>query len=391
MGFLSRVAGAGGAIALSSAGIGTAAAGGSGAGTASDESDENGSDGDNGGDTDEDGSEALSDVDVLNFALTLEHLEAAYYDEFLSEYSESEIERSEAARVFADPGSRFSTYQKIQQVRDHGWAHVETLTATIEDLGGTPVEPAEHDFPYETIDEFVSLSATIEAVGVSAYAGATPLIENDDVLAAALSIHSVEARHTAYFRVLDTNTPFPNAFDPTWTMEEVLDVASQFIVGMDSEGDSDGGDGSDENDGSDDDGGKGELSLADLRATAGSGDDPRAEYAAYENTGQRHARPHGVDRFERPGSHVLVPRRLRARVRREGHAAHQGDQYRERTLLGRTRGGLERPHRHDDRPRRGRDSHHPPFVPVSRRQSSRPTAHCSGIGTRRPFPDRRRS
>ncbi|PSQ25188.1 hypothetical protein BRD01_02320 [Halobacteriales archaeon QS_8_65_32] len=254
MGFLSRVAGAGGAIALSSAGIGTAAAGGSGAGTASDESDENGSDGDNGGDTDEDGSEALSDVDVLNFALTLEHLEAAYYDEFLSEYSESEIERSEAARVFADPGSRFSTYQKIQQVRDHERAHVETLTATIEDLGGTPVEPAEHDFPYETIDEFVSLSATIEAVGVSAYAGAAPLIENDDVLAAALSIHSVEARHTAYFRVLDTNTPFPNAIDPTRTMEEVLDVASQFIVSMDSEGDSDGGDGSDENDGGDDDG-----------------------------------------------------------------------------------------------------------------------------------------
>ena len=285
MGFLSRVAGAGGAIALSSAGIGTAAAGGSGAGTASDESDENGSDGDNGGDTDEDGSEAVSDVDVLNFSLTPEHLEAAYYDEFLSEYSESEIERSEAARVFADPGSRFSTYQKIQQVRDHERAHVETLTATIEDLGGTPVEPAEHDFPYETIDEFVSLSATIEAVGVSAYAGAAPLIENDDVLAAALSIHSVEARHTAYFRVLDTNTPFPNAIDPTRTMEEVLDVASQFIVSMDSEGDSDGGDGSDENDGSDDDGGKGELSLADLRATTGSGDDPRAEYAAYENTG----------------------------------------------------------------------------------------------------------
>jgi hypothetical protein len=225
--FMATTAKVGGVLALAGAGTGTAAAGGSGA------TGEEDGDGDGDEERTDDESEDISDLDVLNYALTLEQLEAAYYNEFLDEYSESEVERSEAARVFADPGSRFGTYQRIEAVRDHEEAHVEALTATIEDLGGEPVEPLEYDFPYETVEEFAELSATIEAVGVSAYAGAAPLIDSDDVLAAALSIHSVEARHTAYFRVLNTMSPFPNSFDSARSMDEVLEIASQFIVGMD--------------------------------------------------------------------------------------------------------------------------------------------------------------
>jgi hypothetical protein len=159
--------------------------------------------------------EEVTDVDVLNFALTLEHLEAAYYSEFLDEYSEREVETSGPARVLTGGGNdRYTVYQKIQTVRDHEEAHVEALTQTIEDLGGEPVEPLNYEVPYDSIEAFVALSATIEAVGVSAYAGAAPLIENDDLIPPALSVHSVEARHTSYFNVLNTTSPFPNAFDP---------------------------------------------------------------------------------------------------------------------------------------------------------------------------------
>ncbi|MDN4032218.1 hypothetical protein, partial [Chryseobacterium gambrini] len=42
--------------------------------------------------------------------------------------------------------------------------------------------------------------------------------------------------HTAYFNVLNTTSPFPNAFDEPRTMEEVLEIAGQFIVGMDGDG-----------------------------------------------------------------------------------------------------------------------------------------------------------
>jgi len=282
--FLHHATVAGGGFALLSTGTGVAAAGGSEGGVDNDGEAAGGDGAEN--DEGEDDPTDVSDVDVLNFALTLEHLEANYYNQFLDEYSESEVERSEPARVFAEPGLRFSTYQKIEEVRDHEEAHVEALTQTIEDLGGDPVEPAEYDFPYETIEEFADLSATIEAVGVSAYAGAAPLIDSDEVLAAALSIHSVEARHTAYFRVLNTNTPFPKAFDPARTMEEVLEIASQFMVG---EGDN--GDGKDSDDDDDGDGegnggdGDGELSLAGLQAATGSGDESGEEYVEYLNTG----------------------------------------------------------------------------------------------------------
>ena len=214
----------GGALALSAIGAGSAAA----------KSGMDGESGDDDGGMDEDmnGDGEVTDLDVLNYALTLEHLEAAYYNEFLSEYSEGEVESSSVAKVLTGGGNdRYTIYQKIEQVRDHEEAHVDALTKTINDLGGEPVEPLEYAFPYETIEDFAALSATIEAVGVSAYAGAAPLIENADLIPPALSIHSVEARHTAYFNVLNTTNPFPDAFDEPRTMEEVLAIASDFIEG----------------------------------------------------------------------------------------------------------------------------------------------------------------
>jgi len=283
--FLNHVGAAGGAFALLSAGTGAAAAGGS----ETDGSDDStsGKDDEESEETESEGTEEASTVDVLNFALSLEHLEAAYYDEFVAEHSESEIERSEAARIFADPGLRFSTYQRIEEVRDHEEAHVEALTETIEALGGDPVEPAEYEFPYDSIAEFVSLSATIEAVGVSAYAGAAPLIDDEEVLAAALSIHSVEARHTAYFRLLNTNSPFPDAFDEPRTMEEVLDTVSRFVVGMeDRSGDADDEESeADEGEAGNGESGEGELSIAGLRAVTGLIDNPDEEYVEYVNSG----------------------------------------------------------------------------------------------------------
>jgi hypothetical protein len=171
----------------------------------------------------------VSDIDILNYALTLEHLEAAYYNDFLDTYSESEVERSEVANYFARPTLQYSTYQQIQDVRDHEEAHVDKLTNTIEKLGGNPVEPAKYEFPYDGIEEFVALSDRIEAVGVSAYAGVAPMIDNQEVLEAALSIHSVEANHQTYFQLLHLQRPAPNAFNPARSMDQVLPIAKQFI------------------------------------------------------------------------------------------------------------------------------------------------------------------
>ena len=172
-----------------------------------------------------------SEVDILNFALTLEHLEAAYYNEFLSEYSEGEIENADAIGAkFADPKLRYSNWQELVRIRDHEEAHVEALTKTINDLGGTPVEAAEYEFPYDSLEGFVKFSNRVEAVGTSAYAGAAPFLSTDAVVEAGLSIHSVEARHTSYFGSLLPKSSMPNAFDPARSMDQVVGIVSPLIV-----------------------------------------------------------------------------------------------------------------------------------------------------------------
>ncbi|MFD1515152.1 ferritin-like domain-containing protein [Halomarina rubra] len=185
----------------------------------------------------DDDTEEVTDIDILNYALTLEHLEAEYYTQALDHFSERDFESfgSPGMMTFDTNLPRYETYQNYEKIRDHEIAHVETLTQVIEDLGGTPVEAAEYDFPYNDIHEFVDLSATIEDVGVSAYAGAAPMIQNSDLLSAALSIHSVEARHASYIRLQRDggSPPFEGqegAFDPARTMDEVIAIASQFIV-----------------------------------------------------------------------------------------------------------------------------------------------------------------
>ena len=204
-------------------GVGAAALGAVGSGVAA----ANDGNGDSSGDG---GSDDVSDIDILNYALTLEHLDAAYYNDFLDNYSESEVERSEVANYFDRPTLQYSVYQQIQDVRDHEEAHVDALTKTISDLGGTPVEPANYEFPYSSITEFVAVADRLEAVGVSAYAGAAPMISNPDIIPPALSIHSVEANHQTYFQLLNLQRPAPNAFNPARTMDQVLPIAKQFIV-----------------------------------------------------------------------------------------------------------------------------------------------------------------
>lgn len=141
-------------------------------------------------------------VDVLNFALTLEYLESEFYKKGVS---------TSGLIPAADmPG--FTT------IRDHEVAHVAVLKSTITQLGGTPVmlTAANFDYtagngsmsgPYATVfseyNTFLAVSQAFEDTGVRAYKGqAANLMSNNDVLTAALQIHSVEARHAAYVRHL---------------------------------------------------------------------------------------------------------------------------------------------------------------------------------------------
>ena len=124
-----------------------------------------------------------SDVDVLNYALTLEHLESAFYRDGVPQFS-----------FGTDPfGNSIDAYLGL--IGEHEAAHVATLTQVITDLGGEPVVEQAYDFGYTDASTFLAVAQALENTGVSAYDGAGASIENPDLLTAAGTIVAVEARH----------------------------------------------------------------------------------------------------------------------------------------------------------------------------------------------------
>ncbi|MFT4039369.1 MAG: ferritin-like domain-containing protein [Thermomicrobiales bacterium] len=161
------------------------------------------------------------DVDVLNYALTLEHLEYAFYRDGLEQFTDEDF----GVGPFLRPISAF-----LIDIRDHEQAHVERLTEVITSLGGTPVEEAAYNFGYTDAATFLTVAQALENTGVSAYDGAGQFLENPELLTAAGSIVAVEARHAAYLNLLLGALPFPEPFETPLTPAEVLAIAGPFIV-----------------------------------------------------------------------------------------------------------------------------------------------------------------
>jgi len=159
--------------------------------------------------------ESGGDVDILNFALTLEFLEANFYTTALKKV----------------PGLSAVEKKLAKQLRDDEDAHVDALTATIKKLGGKPAAKPKFDFgpAFGSRAAFLKTANALEDTGVSAYNGAAPSIQSVEVLGAAGSIVQIEARHASLIRLTRGKPPAPQAFDKPSEMADVLKAVKPFI------------------------------------------------------------------------------------------------------------------------------------------------------------------
>ncbi|MDQ3758603.1 MAG: ferritin-like domain-containing protein [Actinomycetota bacterium] len=153
------------------------------------------------------------DIGILNYALTLEFLEAGFY-----------------AAVIDSGMFKGADLELIKVIGAHEQEHVDALTATVEKLGEKPAPEPQAQFPLDDPETILTTAAEVENLGAAAYLGQAAAIENEDVLAAALSIHTVEARHAAVLNTLIGESPTPDgAFAVPADAEMVLEGVQPFL------------------------------------------------------------------------------------------------------------------------------------------------------------------
>jgi hypothetical protein len=153
------------------------------------------------------------DVEILNFALTLEYLESDFYNV--------------KGKVVGLSGQA-KAYAKLfgEEEQDH----VNALTTVIKQLGGAPAKKPTFVFPASSQGSFLALASVLENTGVGAYNGAAPSLQSKQVLASAGSIVQIEARHAAAIDLLIGKSPTPTGgFDVPLNKAEVLAKAGPLI------------------------------------------------------------------------------------------------------------------------------------------------------------------
>ncbi|KZP06661.1 hypothetical protein FIBSPDRAFT_804720 [Athelia psychrophila] len=164
-------------------------------------------------------SSAIDDTTVLNFALTLEHLENAFYSGALAKYD---------AKAFTDAGMPSYARGRFVEIGMHEAAHVKFLSGA---LGANATQPCNYTFPYTDPKSFAALSMTLEGVGVSAYTGAAQYITSKAYLTAAASVLSTEARHASWVAsVVDKQAGWSGPFDVPLGLDSVYSLAAEFIT-----------------------------------------------------------------------------------------------------------------------------------------------------------------
>jgi rubrerythrin len=146
------------------------------------------------------------DVGIAIYALILEYIETDFY-----------------AKAIATGKLSGRVLEVAKRFGDQESQHVEALEAAVTQLGGKPPERPKTKFNLTTTEEILQQAVTFENLGAAAYLGQADKIKSKDLLGAALSIHSVEARHAAALSVAAGLDPSPEgAFGQPQTAFNVI-------------------------------------------------------------------------------------------------------------------------------------------------------------------------
>ncbi len=157
---------------------------------------------------------AGGDVAILNYALTLEYLEREFYAKVVA----SGLFKGKVGSLIKGFGSQEAT-------------HVEALKGAVSKMGGTPAANPNGKFPIESATQVAGLAYTVENLGAAAYLGQAGNIQSPEVLATALAIHSVEARHASTLGTLVKKSLTPDgAFAKPMEMSMVLAAVKPFLA-----------------------------------------------------------------------------------------------------------------------------------------------------------------
>jgi len=150
-----------------------------------------------------------NDIKILNFALTLEFLESAFYNQSVAN---------------AAYGSDANVKKFAVTVAKHEAAHVKFLQGAIPAFGGKAIKSPKFDFGKAVTDTatFMATAEVLEDTGVTAYLGQVTNVFQAAVLGAAGTIATVEARHAAWIRFLNNETPAPKAYDVRRSEKAIL-------------------------------------------------------------------------------------------------------------------------------------------------------------------------
>lgn len=164
----------------------------------------------------------FDDATILNYALTLEHLERAFYRDSLNTYG---------ADAFSGAGKEDYVRYRFTEIANHEKQHVDFLTAGLTAAGATPVKECEYAFGITSVDTFIATAQLLENIGVAAYLGAAPSISSKAYLAAAGSILAVEARHSTWtLSAADNQDGFPRAYEAALDFNQVFSLAAPLIT-----------------------------------------------------------------------------------------------------------------------------------------------------------------